>query len=86
MTDGSFRTNGHGGGSVAPNREDAGSFISALQDAARENPVSAALIGMGVLWLFMGGGNTSLFGGGDANRSSIKPRPIQSTLLAQMAM
>jgi len=64
MTDGSFRTNGHGGGSVAPNREDAGSFISALQDAARENPVSAALIGMGVLWLFMGGGNTSLFGGG----------------------
>ena len=64
MTDGSFRTNGHGGGSVAPNREDAGSFISALQDAARENPVSAALIGMGVLWLFMGGSNTSLFGGG----------------------
>ena len=64
MTDGSFRTNGRGGGSVAPNREDAGSFISALQDAARENPVSAALIGMGVLWLFMGGSNTSLFGGG----------------------
>src|SRR6188472_1337263 len=62
MTDGSFRTNGRGGGSVAPNREDAGSFISALQDAARENPVSAALIGMGVLWLFIS--NTSLFGGG----------------------
>jgi hypothetical protein len=64
MTDGSFRTNGHGGGPVAPNHEDTGGFISALQDAARENPVSAALIGMGVLWLFMGGSNTSLFGGG----------------------
>jgi uncharacterized phage infection (PIP) family protein YhgE len=31
------------------------SFVRDLGDAARENPVSAALIGMGVLWLFGGG-------------------------------
>ena len=30
-------------------------FISDLGDAARQNPLSAALIGMGVLWLFTGG-------------------------------
>ena len=30
-------------------------FISGLQEAVRENPVSAALIGMGVLWMFTGG-------------------------------
>jgi hypothetical protein len=41
-----------------------GDFVNALQDAVRENPISAALIGMGVLWMFMGGSNTSLFGGG----------------------
>ena len=46
----------HGGGS--------GDFVNSLQDAIRENPISAALIGMGVLWMFMGGSNTSLFGGG----------------------
>jgi hypothetical protein len=39
-------------------------FVSALQEAVRNNPTSAALIGMGVLWMFMGGSNTSLFGGG----------------------
>jgi len=41
----------------------------ALQDAVRENPISAALIGMGTIWLFMGGSNTSLFGG--SGRKSI---------------
>jgi hypothetical protein len=41
-----------------------GDFVNALQDAVRQNPISAALIGMGVLWMFMGGSNTSLFGGG----------------------
>jgi hypothetical protein len=46
-----------------------GDFVNALQDAVRENPISAALIGMGVLWMFMGGGNTSVFGG--AGRKSI---------------
>jgi len=30
-------------------------FIRDLGDAARRNPVSAALIGMGILWLFAGG-------------------------------
>jgi len=37
--------------------------MTALTDAVRENPIPAALIGMGVLWLFTGGSNTSLFGG-----------------------
>ncbi len=47
-------------------RYDAGSrndMVGALTDAVRENPVSAALIGMGALWLFMGGGSMPLFGG-----------------------
>lgn len=30
-------------------------FVGGLQDAVRQNPVSAALIGMGVLWMFTGG-------------------------------
>ena len=30
-------------------------FIRDLGNAARNNPLSAALIGMGVLWLFTGG-------------------------------
>jgi hypothetical protein len=30
-------------------------FVRDLGDAARKNPISAALIGMGVLWLFTGG-------------------------------
>jgi hypothetical protein len=30
-------------------------FAATLQDAVRQNPVSAALIGMGVLWMFTGG-------------------------------
>ncbi|MEA2837455.1 MAG: hypothetical protein QOD89_2005 [Bradyrhizobium sp.] len=30
-------------------------FVRDLSDAARNNPISAALIGMGVLWLFTGG-------------------------------
>jgi len=32
-----------------------GDFVSGLQDAVRQNPASAALIGMGVLWMFTGG-------------------------------
>src|ERR1700747_1782224 len=51
-------------GACASRGRGSGDFVNSLQDAARENPVSAALIGMGVLWLFMGGSNTSLFGGG----------------------
>jgi hypothetical protein len=48
------------------NRDD---LMTSLTDAVRENPVPAALIGMGALWLFMGGGNMSLFGG--RGRSSL---------------
>ncbi len=39
------------------------SMVDSLVDAARENPMSAALIGMGALWLFMGGNRMSLIGG-----------------------
>ena len=35
--------------------ENGSDFIKDLGDAARRNPVSAALIGMGVIWLFAGG-------------------------------
>ena len=65
MTNGQYYTNGQDGRlSAAPYRHPTGDFVSALQDAVRENPISAALIGMGVLWLFTGGSSTSLFGGG----------------------
>lgn len=36
-------------------------FGAGLADAVRDNPASAALIGMGVAWLFFGGSKTSLF-------------------------
>lgn len=65
MTDPELSTNGHGGHSgTAPGTHTSGDFVNALQNAVRENPISAALIGMGVLWMFMGGSSTSLFGGG----------------------
>jgi hypothetical protein len=35
--------------------EKGSAFVRDLSDAARKNPISAALIGMGVLWLFTGG-------------------------------
>ncbi|HEV7409147.1 MAG TPA: hypothetical protein VGO01_11745 [Bradyrhizobium sp.] len=35
--------------------EKASDFVHDLSDAARKNPISAALIGMGVVWLFTGG-------------------------------
>jgi hypothetical protein len=35
--------------------EKASDFVRNLSDAARKNPISAALIGMGVVWLFTGG-------------------------------
>jgi hypothetical protein len=37
-------------------------FVRDLGDAARKNPISAALIGMGVLWLFTGGRTTERVG------------------------
>jgi len=36
-----------------------GDFFGGLQNAIRENPVSAALVGMGVLWMFSGGAKLS---------------------------
>lgn len=47
----------------APSGRNGRDLLSTVTDAARENPVSAALIGLGALWLFMGGNNTSLLGG-----------------------
>ena len=35
--------------------EKATGFVHDLGEAARQNPMSAALIGMGVLWLFSNG-------------------------------
>lgn len=37
-------------------------FGTSLSNAVRDNPASAALIGVGVAWLFFGGSKTSLFG------------------------
>jgi hypothetical protein len=51
-------------GTSASQARGSSDFVQALQDSVRQNPISAALIGMGVLWMFMGGSNTSLFGGG----------------------
>jgi hypothetical protein len=71
MTEVRSYTNGHVGrpGTAAQHDQRHGDFVNALQDAVRENPISAALVGMGVLWMFMGGSNTSLFGG--SGRKSI---------------
>lgn len=44
--------------------EKASGFVYDLGEAARQNPLSAALIGMGVLWLFTHGRNTEQ-GGAD---------------------
>jgi hypothetical protein len=41
----------------------AGDFLRDLGDAARQNPTSAALIGMGVLWPFAGGARRAGFDG-----------------------
>ncbi len=59
-------TNGQRGShdTAALHDQGSGDFVHALQDAVRDNPISAALIGMGVLWMFLGGSNTSLVGGG----------------------
>ena len=38
-------------------------FVGELNEAIRQNPVPAALIGMGVLWLFMGGARKTVLGG-----------------------
>jgi hypothetical protein len=43
-------------------RAGARTFGQQLEEAVRENPVPAALIGMGCLWMLMGGSRLSLFG------------------------
>jgi hypothetical protein len=43
-----------------------GDFLESLVNEVRANPIPAALIGMGVLWMFAGGSKTSLAGGGTA--------------------
>jgi hypothetical protein len=48
---------------MTDNVNSTGSFVSDLGEAARQNPVSAALIGMGVLWLFTGGARRLGFDG-----------------------
>ena len=42
-------------------------FIDELNEAIRQNPVPAALIGAGLLWMFMGGAKNTVLGG--ASRS-----------------
>jgi hypothetical protein len=70
MTEVRSYTNGSSRSGASESEErGAGDFVNALQDAVQKNPISAALIGMGVLWMFMGGSNTSLFGG--SGRKSI---------------
>jgi hypothetical protein len=75
MTDIRSYTNGQPSahGVATSHARGGGDFLNALQDAVKQNPVSAALIGMGVLWMFSGGSNTSLFGG--AGRKSIMRMP-----------
>jgi hypothetical protein len=60
----SYTNEQRGSYGAAPHGRGSGDFVNSLQDAVRENPISAALIGMGVLWMFMGGSNTTLLGGG----------------------
>jgi hypothetical protein len=54
--------------------EKATSFVHDLGDAARKNPLSAALIGMGVLWLFTNG-RTAERAGDFARRSGFDRIP-----------
>jgi hypothetical protein len=71
MTEVRSYTNGRSDslGTAAPQDQRQGDFVNALQDAVRENPISAALVGMGVLWMFMGGSNTSFLFGGSGRKS-----------------
>lgn len=42
------------------------SFVDDLNQAARENPVSAALVGAGIVWMLMGSSRRALFSGAGA--------------------
>jgi hypothetical protein len=53
-------------------------FFDNLTQAVQDNPISAALIGMGTLWLLAGGSSTSLLGKGE--KSIIRsPDPVVSS-------
>jgi hypothetical protein len=45
------------------NRGGASQFLDDLNGAMRDNPVAAGLIGMGVLWMFLGGNRIAAIGG-----------------------
>lgn len=45
-----------------PDTASAAGFVQDLAEAARDNPISTALISVGALWLFMGGSRISIFG------------------------
>jgi hypothetical protein len=47
-------------------------FLQSVADAARENPVSAALIGAGALWLCFGGSLKSLAGAGHVAGATLR--------------
>lgn len=48
-------------------------FVGALDDAVRQNPLPAALVGLGILWLFAGGRNVTLGGASEAAVSGAGP-------------
>ena len=50
------------GNNDIPPSQDENGFVRDLVDAARENPTSTALIGMGLLWMVMGRNGGSVFG------------------------
>jgi hypothetical protein len=62
-------------------------FFQSLGDAASRNPVAAGLIGVGALWLFMGGSRTSLFGAISGSEQSTRTSgaPGGSAYAAQTA-
>lgn len=49
---------------VPTTARDGRDFLGNLTQAVQDNPISAALIGMGALWLLAGGSKTSLLGNG----------------------
>jgi len=49
-----------------PARGSSSDLVSALDDAIRQNPIPATLVGLGILWLFAGGRNTTLGGASQA--------------------
>jgi hypothetical protein len=50
-------------GHIAGPHSSRGDFIDELNDAIRQNPVPAVLIGAGLLWMFMGGARNTVLGG-----------------------